>query len=85
MSPEQNVEHSNRQKHGGIRTKLVTRNCLRCFRYFSVFFFLENHWGRISRSGVKCNKALGLSNHDGKYKSGGQQKVLKRQYLLWGN
>lgn len=39
MSPEQNVRLSNRQKHGGIRTKLVTRNCLRCFRYFSVFFF----------------------------------------------
>lgn len=87
MSPKQSVRLSNRQKHGGIRTQLVTGNSLRCFRCFSVFLFLffslENHWGRQSRSGVKCNKALDLSNHDGKYKIGGQQKGLKRQYLLW--
>lgn len=80
MSPKQKVRLSNRQKHAGIRTKLVTGNRIRCFRCFSVFLFLffENHWGRQSRSGVKCNKAMMgtiMSNHDGNYKSGGQEKV----------
>ena len=39
MSPKQSVRLSNRQKHGGIRTQLVTGNSLRCFRCFSVFLF----------------------------------------------
>lgn len=88
MSPKQKVRLSNRQKHAGIRTKLVTGNRIRCFRCFSVFLFLffENHWGRQSRSGVKCNKAMMgtiMSNHDGNYKSGGQEKV-QRDNIYYG-